>query len=92
MGDNETWCTGFNNDNFRKTGRLENDQIQECAPAADWEAVVIEPSGRFGSAHTSGWNAALCDGSVRTMPYDIDWRIHRDLGNREDGGAVELPN
>jgi prepilin-type N-terminal cleavage/methylation domain-containing protein len=90
MGDNETWCTGFNNDNYRKTGRLENDQIQECAPAPDWDAVVIDPNGRFGAAHASGWNAAFCDGSVRTMPYDIDWRIHRDLGSRMDGGAVEL--
>ena len=92
LGDNETWCTGFNNDNFRKTGRLENDQIQECAPAPDWDPIVVDPNGRFGAAHPSGWNAAFCDGSVHTIPFTVDWRVHRDLGNRMDGGAVELPN
>lgn len=92
LGDNETWCTGFNNDNFRKTGRLENDEIQECAPARDWDTVTIEPNGRFGSAHPGGWNVSFCDGSVHSILYDIEWRVHRDLGNCMDGGAVELPN
>jgi hypothetical protein len=32
MGDNETWCTSFNNDNYLKTGRLEGDEIIEVAP------------------------------------------------------------
>jgi prepilin-type N-terminal cleavage/methylation domain-containing protein len=91
LGDNETWCTGFNNDNYRKTGRLENNEIQECAPIPDWSTEVEDMNGRFGSAHPAGWNASFCDGSVRTVPYEIDWRVHRDLGNRMDGGAVEIP-
>jgi prepilin-type N-terminal cleavage/methylation domain-containing protein len=90
-GDNETWCTGFNNDNYRKTGRLEDGEIHECAPIPDWRTGVKDASGRFGSAHAAGWNMSFCDGSVRTMSYDVDWRVHRDLGNRMDGGAIELP-
>lgn len=82
LGDNETWCTGFNNDNYRKTGRLENGKVVECAPIPDSSQGIIEPRGRFGSAHAGTWNAAFCDGSVREMTYDIDWRVHRDLGNR----------
>jgi Protein of unknown function (DUF1559) len=91
LGDNETWCTGFNNDNYRKTGRLENGEVHECAPMPDWQSGFEDPAGRFGAAHVGGWNASFCDGSVRTMSYDIDWRVHRDLGNRMDGSAIELP-
>jgi hypothetical protein len=25
------------------------------------------------------------------MSYDIDWRVHRDLGNRMDGNIENLP-
>lgn len=82
IGDNETWCTGFNNDNYRKTGRLENRQIVECVPIPDTATDVVEAWGRFGSAHAGVWNMSFCDGSVREMGYDIDWRIHRDSGNR----------
>jgi hypothetical protein len=91
LGDNETWCTGFNNDNFRKAGRLDGNEIGECTPTPDWVSGVIDPDSRFGSAHAKGWNASFCDGSVRTMSYEIDWRAHRDIGHRADGGAVELP-
>ncbi len=90
VGDNETWCTGFNNDNYRRTGQLDNDEIQESSPAPDW-VVIDDLQGRFGSAHPGGWSVAFCDGSVHTMTYDIDWRIHRDFGNRMDGNALEPP-
>ncbi len=91
LGDNETWCTGFNNDNYRKTGRLEGGEIQECAPIPDWSSEMEDMNGRFGAAHPAGWNASFCDGSVHTLLYDIDWRVHGDLGNRMDGGAVAIP-
>ena len=91
QGDNETWCTGFNNDNYRRTGRLEDGEIKEAKPVPDWSNDIGHYTGRFGSAHPSGWNVAFCDGSVHTMTYDIDWRIHRDFGNRMDGNIVEQP-
>jgi len=40
---------------------------------------------RFGSAHPGGLNFVLCDGSVRTVNYEIDPITHRLLGNRNDG-------
>jgi prepilin-type N-terminal cleavage/methylation domain-containing protein len=82
IGDNETWCTGFNNDNYRKTGRLEKGHFVECAPIPDTQDGVPEHWGRFGSAHAGVWNIAFCDGSVRDMTYEIDWHIHRDHGSR----------
>lgn len=47
--------------------------------------------GLFGSAHPSAWQAGMCDGSVRSISYDIDPEMHRRLGNRQDGLPVELP-
>jgi hypothetical protein len=31
----------------------------------------------FGSAHPAGWNAAMADGSVRLMNFDLDIEVHR---------------
>ncbi len=83
-GDNETWCTGFNNDNYRRTGRLYGGRVIESTPIPDRAADVPFSWGRFGSAHASSWNVAYCDGSVRGVSFDIDWTVHRDQGNRND--------
>ena len=45
----------------------------------------------FGSSHPGGWNVALCDGSVRSMRYGIEFRVHTALSSREQGETVELP-
>jgi prepilin-type N-terminal cleavage/methylation domain-containing protein/prepilin-type processing-associated H-X9-DG protein len=39
----------------------------------------------FGSPHGSGFNAALCDGSVRVIHYSINNTVLRALCNRKDG-------
>lgn len=82
FGDNETWCTGFNNDNYRKTGRIHNGEIVECSPLPDSVSGHDAHEARFGSAHAAAWNAAFCDGSVQGVAYDIDWQIHLDSGSR----------
>lgn len=91
-GDNETWCTGFNNDNYRRTGRIDGPNIAEEAPIPDTDTTSPDATGRFGSAHSGGWNVSFCDGSVSFVSFNIDWQIHRDLGNREDGNAVDVSN
>ena len=94
-GDNETWCTGFNNDNFRATGRLKGGEIVEATPVPDStpedslrDGDVRTWTWRFGGPHAGGWQVAYCDGSVDTVSYDIDWQVHRDLGNRADGNVA----
>ena len=39
---------------------------------------------RFGSAHRSGCNIALCDGSARIISYEIDAKLFESLGSRND--------
>ena len=39
----------------------------------------------FGSPHAMGFHVGMCDGSVKTISYKIDFDIWKDLGNREDG-------
>ena len=39
----------------------------------------------FGSAHSGGVNVALCDGSVRTISYDIDKTTLVQMAVRNDG-------
>jgi prepilin-type N-terminal cleavage/methylation domain-containing protein/prepilin-type processing-associated H-X9-DG protein len=42
----------------------------------------------FGSAHGAGFNMAFCDGSVQTISYDVDAKVHKYLGNRDDGNVI----
>jgi prepilin-type N-terminal cleavage/methylation domain-containing protein/prepilin-type processing-associated H-X9-DG protein len=89
-GDNETWCTGFNNDCFRKTANGPPNALTalpplQDAPNLDQNVEVLS----FGSVHSGGMNMAFCDGSVHTISYDIDWQVHRDLGDRADGNATD---
>ncbi|MEX2141036.1 MAG: DUF1559 domain-containing protein [Pirellulales bacterium] len=45
----------------------------------------------FGSAHAGGMQIAMADGSIHTIPYEIDPLIFRRLGIRNDGLPAQLP-
>jgi prepilin-type N-terminal cleavage/methylation domain-containing protein/prepilin-type processing-associated H-X9-DG protein len=45
----------------------------------------------FGSPHPGGFNAAMCDGSTRTISYDIDGKTLMALANRHDGETIGEP-
>lgn len=45
----------------------------------------------FGSAHRTNWNAAMADGSVHAIFYDMDMEIHRSLASIHQGDIGQLP-
>lgn len=75
--DNETWCTGFNNDNYR-TG--------SSVPRRD--RPNYENANSFGSAHTAGVYMAYCDGHVEVVQWAIDPKLHKNQANRHDGNVT----
>ncbi len=77
-GDNENWCTGYNNDNFRN-GFYPPSPDRIGAPS------TLEFTMKFGSAHPSTFHMAYCDGHVEAVGYDIDPFVHRGTSNRQDG-------
>lgn len=51
---------------------------------------LVDDIERFGSAHPTGINTVLCDGSISFESYSIDGLVWQRLGNHNDGGA-KLP-
>jgi prepilin-type N-terminal cleavage/methylation domain-containing protein len=81
-GDDWSLYSGFQDDLYRSTHR----DWRPMPDRAAWNGYVEQ--GRFGSAHRSGWYAAMCDGSVRFVSYDLDSETHRRLDNRADGSST----
>lgn len=44
----------------------------------------------FGSSHTSGWNAAMCDGSVQFISYNTDLLMLRKLASIAAGDTASV--
>ena len=89
-GDNETWCTGYNNDNFRSAYMPpQQDTVDDAFPSPyRGDGNVYRGRHIFGSVHAGGMNMSYCDGHVDTVSYDIDPYLHRSLGNRLDGSTA----
>ena len=45
----------------------------------------------LGASHSGGVNVAFCDGSVKSISYDIDPYVNSRLGSRADGEVVVAP-
>ena len=84
-GDDWSLYTGFQDDLYRSTN-------MNWPPSRDIAVSTGGEEGRFGSAHEGGWHAAMCDGSVHFLTFDINSKVHQRLGNRADGLAAILPD
>jgi prepilin-type N-terminal cleavage/methylation domain-containing protein/prepilin-type processing-associated H-X9-DG protein len=76
--DNNPVYSGFDWDWQRWSG---NGVVRDRRGLSDWRS--------FGSAHPGTANMTMCDGSVRTVSYNIDKITHANLCNRSDGQAID---
>jgi prepilin-type N-terminal cleavage/methylation domain-containing protein len=91
-GDNQSLWTGYEWDNHRVAfgPNSESNDPEDYQPRQDTPGYDTRPPYQFGSAHVGGYNCVMCDGSVQTINYDIDHRVHGRLAHRFDGEPVEL--
>jgi prepilin-type N-terminal cleavage/methylation domain-containing protein len=76
--DDQAWGIGYDQDVMRVTA-------QPPAQDTDGSTIIV-----FGSAHHGAFNMAMADGSIKSVPYEIDPAVHRSLGDRADGGPGDL--
>lgn len=86
QGDNESVFSGDDRDLIRFTG---SELDRSYRPRPDAFATTQEGF-VFGSAHSGGFQVALCDGSTRMISFTIDQSVHSRLGNRQDGKTVSF--
>ena len=70
-------CKDRNNGAYRMPTRDEKTFFQDGTPQF------------FGSAHSAFFQGVMCDGAVRTFPYNIDARVMGCYCNRMDGVSIE---
>jgi prepilin-type processing-associated H-X9-DG protein len=89
----ESWnmYCGYDDDICRWVGTIYDVPNSFFVPREEQMGVYYLHWHMFGSAHGSGCNFSLCDGSVRLISYSIDADVHRRLGNRMDGLPID-PN
>jgi prepilin-type N-terminal cleavage/methylation domain-containing protein len=71
--DNEGYTAGWDWDTVRPTN---------LTPAPDDFTGLNNGENRFGSSHTTGICAAMCDGSVRTISFNISQTTFSAIGTR----------
>jgi prepilin-type processing-associated H-X9-DG protein len=84
VGDDQGPFVADDYDNARSTGTESGDYLAPMQDTPGFDGWY-----RFGSAHSDGFNMALCDASVRTISYDITESVHRRLSNRKDGEPID---
>jgi prepilin-type N-terminal cleavage/methylation domain-containing protein len=85
--DDTGWVDGWDWDNIRWGYFPPQPDWSEGDPSvADSGNVPLH--GAFGSSHPGIFNAALCDGSVRTISYSVSWEVFKRLSSRNDGETL----
>lgn len=78
-GDSRSMMVGYSHD----TVRWGFDPPRPDVRRESWPTI-------FGSGHRGGWNAAFADGMVRTIGFEIDPTLHKQLSNRDGINCGEM--
>ena len=97
--DNNSFSAGYDWDNMRWASiRVNQTRPYEPRPDSAMPNPTIGAGQQgggcavsFGSAHPSGFQVVLCDGSVDSLSFDIDMATLEMLANRRDGGQAGEP-
>lgn len=79
-GDNIGWCVGWGWDTIRFG-------VQQ--PKQDSPGIPEDTYDYFGSAHASGFNVVMSDGSGQSISYSIQLDVLKNLCNRADGKVID---
>jgi prepilin-type N-terminal cleavage/methylation domain-containing protein len=82
--DDAGWVDGWDWESVRWSVFQPQPDFYDSATSSAHSGYVVEHSS-FGSAHSGIFNAAMCDGSIRTMPFSVDATAFKQLGSRDDG-------
>ena len=82
-------CEALNNNENMYAGH-DNDTLTWTAVAPQRDRPGASYTTSAGSAHPGGFQAVMCDGAVRIIPYDVDLTVHQRLGSRADKKTVDL--
>lgn len=86
IGDNGSALDGASGQNTRGGFDLTDPSPPEPDRAgAPWQLTARA----FGSAHAAHWNVGMCDGSARSMSYEIAINVHMALGTRAGGEMID---
>ena len=88
LGDDQGPFIADERDSARYTN-LANYPISDSEATKEDRDPNFDITWRFGSAHSGGLLMAFCDGSVHTVSFSIDPKIHLSLGARNDGIIVD---
>jgi prepilin-type processing-associated H-X9-DG protein/prepilin-type N-terminal cleavage/methylation domain-containing protein len=88
-GDDRSLFNGADWDMIRYTFDRNDNEAQPHRDIIDGSPVRNEYNFAWGSPHPNGFNMSFCDGSVRSIPFSIDFKVHRNLANRRDGEVVD---
>jgi len=89
FGTNQAAYCGYEWDNQRRAWNPELEPVgqqENFQPRPD--TVNFDSPYIFGSAHPGGFHMVFCDGSVRSINYDVDPFVHSYSANRQSGQAI----
>jgi prepilin-type N-terminal cleavage/methylation domain-containing protein len=88
-GDNQSLYAGWDWDNHRFAAKPTMSATEQEIRQPRQDTSRYENFLAFGSAHSAGFQMAFCDGSVHTIPYEIDALAHQRFASRFDGEPTE---